>query len=123
MSQLPKITIAGVSQVEVEVTRDRNGLWTHPYIGNICHDEEALAAWLVDWNLEAQRVLLRDEDQNHPASVSYFVNRDSNISAWEPMPPEGEGWSLLSIHDRLNGPEAVFVRSVELPAEETTPCL
>jgi hypothetical protein len=32
------------------------------------------------------------------------------VKAWQPTPPEGEGWFLLTVYDTEDGPYACFAR-------------
>ena len=75
------------------VERDSDGYWTHPAHPEFGEGQDA-------------------EAEDHPAVVAYWGDAgDSNISAWEPPRPEGEGWSILSIHDTEDwGPVCVWVR-------------
>lgn len=39
------------------------------------------------------------------------------MQAWQPTPPDGEGWRLAAVIDTENGPYAYFVRPQAAPAE------
>ena len=95
------------------VQRDSEGYWTHPAHPEF---EESQSAEAAEW-FKAQRVkthiaYLESEAEDHPAVVAYWGDAgDSNISAWEPPRPRGDGWFVLSIHDTEDwGPVCVWVR-------------
>lgn len=99
------------------VQRDSDGYWAHPAHPEFEEDQDAeAAAWFNAQQLEHQIVCLESEDGDHPAYEAYWGDGDSNISAWEPPRPEGDGWFILSIHDTEDwGPVCVWVRRA--PAE------
>ncbi|WP_223308509.1 hypothetical protein [Achromobacter xylosoxidans] len=95
------------------VERDSDGYWTHPALPAFGEGQEAeAAAWSNDQQLQTHIAYLESEADDHPAAVAYWGDAgDSNISAWEPPRPEGEGWFVLSIHDtEYWGPVCVWVR-------------
>lgn len=95
------------------VQRDSDGYWTHPAHPDV---EEGLSADMVAWfkaqQLESRIAYLESEPPEHPAAINYWGDAgSSDISAWEPPRPEGEGWFVLSIHDTEDwGPVCVWVR-------------
>lgn len=100
------------------VHRDENGNWWHPGLPTFAGTDESTETspewkdWLKEQGLIATRRDLEDEDESHPVYQSYFeaADPDGNFSAWEPTPPEGDGWFLLAIGDTEDGPQAWFVR-------------
>ncbi|CAB3858705.1 hypothetical protein LMG26788_02145 [Achromobacter pulmonis] len=95
------------------VQRDSEGYWTHPAHPSFDEDQaEEARAWFGVQQLEYHIAYLESEAEDHPAVVAYWGDAgDSNISAWEPPRPEGEGWFVLSIHDTEDwGPVCVWVR-------------
>lgn len=95
------------------VQRDSDGYWTHPAHPDFEEGQDAEAAeWFKAQQLEYLIVYLESEAEDHPACINYWGDDpDSNISAWEPPRPEGEGWFVLSIHDTEDwGPVCVWVR-------------
>lgn len=100
----------------VEVKRDTDGYWSHPFVPVFAGTDAATddspkwQDWLAQQGLEQSFSRLADEDESHPAYVSYFEHESANASAWEPQPPQGDGWFLLGIDDTEDGPCAWFVR-------------
>jgi hypothetical protein len=93
------------------VVRDSDGFWFHVGVPNFDEDEdEQYNAWLKSQGLVTSYMMLEGENDTHPAYVSYFDNEDVNISAWEPVPPAGDGWFTISIHDTEDGPVWVWAR-------------
>lgn len=95
------------------VQRDSDGYWTHPAHPFFDEDQaEEARAWFDAQPLEYRIAYLESEAEDHPACVGYWGDTsDSNISAWEPPRPDGEGWFILSIHDTEDwGPVCVWVR-------------
>lgn len=95
------------------VERDSDGYWTHPAHPAFEEGQHAEAfEWLDAQQLETDIAYLESEAEDHPAVVAYWGDAgNSNISAWEPPRPEGEGWFVLSIHDTEDwGPVCIWVR-------------
>lgn len=95
------------------VQRDSDGYWTHPAHPEFEEGQHAeAAAWFDAQQLETDIAYLESEPDDHPAHINYWRDEpDSNISAWEPPRPKGEGWFVLSIHDTEDwGPVCVWVR-------------
>lgn len=99
----------------VEVVRDSDGYWIHPGLPDFDEDAGAYNEWLKAQSLETSFVWLESERDDLPAFISYFKNEDLNISAWEPTPPDGDGWFLICISDTDDGPAACYARRVDLP--------
>lgn len=63
-----------------------------------------------------------DEDDVHAWWFAHdgLTNEDmkSCMDRWNPTPPDGEGWILVSKHDTEDGPHALFVRPVQPPKNE-----
>lgn len=92
--------------------RNAKGYWTHSQYPTF---EEGVASAEIASALNAAGVtswafteMQHDLDLDHPAYVRYFDDGEADIHDWNPTPPEGEGWFLLSIHDTEDGPVAVF---------------
>ena len=105
-SQIPPV-------VAVPVTRTKEGYWLHPAIEEMLAGREGVEtaefnAWLEDNGLETSGSIWGDED-----SDEYRVYLTSgSCAAWEPEPPEGEGWFLASIFDSEDwGPECFWLRN------------
>ncbi len=94
-----------------EVQRDAEGWWTHPSIPEFDEGQEAeYRAWIKGQWLVTSFDLLEHEDADHPSYVEYYENGGTDVSAWHPTPPDGDGWFVLSIHDTEDGPVFVWAR-------------
>lgn len=98
-----------------EIQRNSDGMWTHSAWIAFCDGREYVPReevdeWLADNGLEFAVIELEYEPSDHPAFIAYFEYEDPDLHAWEPSPPTGEGWILLSIHDHEDGPVQVWVR-------------
>ena len=98
----------------VEVERDQYGYWTHPnYFEPANGNEYGLLgefdAWLDANNLELIAAYLEYDDNADEISEKYF-NGDTDISDWQPVKPDGEGWFVGSIHDTEDGPICIWLR-------------
>lgn len=96
------------------VTRDELGFWSHPDIPDFDEDGQAYRAWLKHQGLETSFASLESEDDDHPVYKSYYHDDDPDpsVAGWNPDPPKGEGWFVLSIHDTEDGPYYVWARRV-----------
>lgn len=94
------------------VSRDEVGHWMHPDIpdfdGELDGGRPAWDAWKAEQNIEV--VLLSLESDNEELATRYYENEEVDIRAWQPTPPAGDGWFLLSIADTEDGPLAWFAR-------------
>ncbi|MDY8913930.1 hypothetical protein UZS93_14015 [Escherichia coli] len=95
--------------IELPVERDECGYWTHPVYAEFCDDREYITTdefnvWLnaigIEWG-----ITYCDED--------YIFDNDGDISAWQPEPPNGDGWFVGSIHDTEDGAVCIWLRNVE----------
>lgn len=101
----------------VEPARNREGWWTHPDWPALEDGEgKQLDAWLKLIGYETFVSWMLDDGRDEVSDViARWVNGDTDILAWEPETPPGEGWYIVSIHDHEDGPVAVWLR--EKPAE------
>ncbi|MGI4846178.1 MAG: hypothetical protein ACRYF7_23050 [Janthinobacterium lividum] len=93
------------------VERDENGWWSHPGIPDCGDDIKAWHAWLEEQGLMTTYKMLEDEP-DHPLHEAWFDRGESNMASWAPMPPKGDDWFTLSIHDTEDGPAWVWARRV-----------
>ncbi|WP_213993815.1 hypothetical protein [Sodalis sp. dw_96] len=99
----------------VKPQRDENGWWSHPdYIPDL--EEDALRVefdvWLEVNGVECVARLMEDDlEPGSPEAVAW-ESLDCDCSAWNPKPPEGTGWFLVSVHDTEDGPSAVWLRKL-----------
>lgn len=98
----------------VTVTRDRNGFWTHPHYFQPADDEATPAEfgnWLVSYNLTCATCWMENDAPSHV--ITAWENGSSNMNAWQPSPPTGNGWFIGSIHDTEDGPICVWLREAQ----------
>lgn len=97
----------------VPVVRDAEGWWSHPGIPEFDEGQEAeYAAWIKAQGLLTTFASLDEENDTHPAYIEYFERSGTDVSAWAPAEPAGEGWFTISIHDSEAGPYWVWARRV-----------
>jgi hypothetical protein len=105
----------------MDVVRDKDGWWSHPGIPDFGEDMARYKAWLAAQGLETTFKMLEYEPDTHPVWQAYFDEGSTDVSAWTPPPPQGEGWFTFSIHDTEDGPVWVWARrntSVQPTAEK-----
>ena len=91
--------------------RDENGYGALPDFVNFTWPEgEELAPGAVINGSEVHVVKLMDDTAADTLILSGWLAGDGNISAWNPIAPEGEGWRLSAVVDHEEGPFAVFAR-------------
>ncbi|WP_110685109.1 hypothetical protein [Salinicola aestuarinus] len=98
-----------------ELQRNSDGMWTHSEWAAFCDQREyvhrdEVNEWLDKHGLEFSIVELESEPEDHPAYISYFDEMDPDLELWEPNPPAGDGWILLSLHDTEDGAVQIWVR-------------
>lgn len=92
------------------IVRDQNGFWTHPDYPDLeegvnLHDATSIFSQL---GVRTTSLLIEDDlDVDHPI-MARIEQGDEDVSDWQPTPPTGEGWFLLSIHSSELGPVAIF---------------
>ncbi|MES2415138.1 MAG: hypothetical protein V4614_15130 [Pseudomonadota bacterium] len=92
----------------VPVKRDEEGHWSHPHFPfGAAQDEMSLEPVGVGLGLEMAGICMSDTDL--PQEIHEAAG-EGNCSAWEPQPPEGEGWFLVTIHETEDGPAALWAR-------------
>ena len=104
-----------VSYIKPE--RDEYGYWSHPDIPYMETPGE-VKAWLSENNLEYHYLPIEDDiDCDNPAWAAYFDNGNPNVSAWEPTPPDGDGWIMIWICDSYDGACCAWVRDKKMAME------
>ena len=97
--------------VAVKVERDAQGYWTHPaLVIGCCQTRVELMHWLRWKQLECFVMTMRDEATD--AFSAGWNDGPPDASAWELVPPPGEGWFLGSVHPREEGPECYWFRQM-----------
>ncbi|WP_263147765.1 DUF550 domain-containing protein [Pseudomonas sp. RIT-PI-AD] len=95
------------------VERDEKGWWTHPEYEEWLGDRERITSAEFDawYATRAITIAIRwmDGDVTDDQFKSYF-EQDCDCSSWQPTPPCGAGWFLLSIHDTEDGPVSLWAR-------------
>ncbi|WP_162988176.1 hypothetical protein [Alcaligenes aquatilis] len=41
-------------------------------------------------------------------ATDYFEHGSGDFSGWNPSPPQGDGWFIISVHDSDDGPVALW---------------
>lgn len=110
----------------VEVMRDAEGWWSHPQylMEPEFEDVDALTleryrSYLTDRGVESSYTTMESDD--YVEFERYCETGDANCSAWTPLPPDGTGWFILSIHDTEDGPICVWGRKLKAQTGETMP--
>lgn len=94
----------------MEPQRDREGYWTHPGMPAI-ETSAQFDAWQAEQGFECSVVMLDGDDGIGAQDAGErYAEGDTDILAWQPSKPEGEGWFIVSIHDTEDGPACVWVR-------------
>ena len=101
----------------IPIKRDRCGYWSHPdycayFDGRESIPEDEYNEWLERIGMECFFTYLEDED-GIPALHRYFELGDADIHDWEPSPPDGQGWFIVSIHDTEDGPACIWMREAK----------
>lgn len=100
------------------VQRDEHGEWTHPALLALFGSRETIQpdeweSWLTSHNIEiASSSMEHDLPDDHPAWIRHFEDGHPGCVGWNPEPPAGEGWMILSIHDTEDGPIAIWYRQL-----------
>lgn len=106
----------------VDVKRDQYGYWTHPdYFepanGNEYGMPEEFDAWLDANNLGFVVAWLESDDNSLELLEKYEAG-DADISDWQPVKPDGDGWFVGSIHDTEDGPICIWLRHAAPTVQE-----
>lgn len=92
------------------VLRAPDGYWDHPHLPAFDPDDASgeMLSWLQEQRLQTAYDIFEDwAPDDHP----YIQTGTGSISDWQPQPPAGEGWFLLSIYETEdNGPVAMYGR-------------
>lgn len=95
----------------LDIQRDECGYWDHPDIPwHLLPEDADSRPWLLELGFESHFDGLCLEDS--AVSDAYFESDDPDCSAWNPQPPDGEGWFLASIYDTEDGPYACWIKPV-----------
>ncbi|WP_315707422.1 hypothetical protein [Brenneria uluponensis] len=87
--------------------RDESGFWYHPAY-NPPFEEGATAEDVRNWH--AERGMEHDYTFMSSDFCEECVYDSDTVSAWNPTPPNGTGWILVSIFDTEDGAAACWVR-------------
>lgn len=93
---------------------DNLGFWTHPDFFEPANGNEypvpgEFEAWAKDQGVEVYTLPLEADPGADDIQAAYEEG-DADISGWEPTPPIGEAWFLVSVHDTEDGPYSVWLR-------------
>lgn len=99
----------------MEPQRDSYGYWCHPDMPEI-ETSEQFDNWISSQGLQyALHCLDGDDGIGAEDAQTRYEEGDTDILAWQPSQPEGEGWFIASIHDTEDGPVCLWIRH---PTEE-----
>lgn len=97
----------------VEPARDRDGYYTHPdYPFTEEMDEPDFDYWAKLNHIESAVRYMNNDPEAEEVNERYATG-DTDILAWEPQQPEGDGWFVGSIHETEDGPVCVWLRHKE----------
>lgn len=109
--------------VPAEVVRDDCGFWVHPeviqYLCQVIGDRESMTKQeheelITHFNINLQRVEM-EWDCPEELSDKYWGDGDTDVvKDWQPTPPNGNGWFLVSVNDTEDGPVAWWAKSREI---------
>lgn len=102
-----------------EIVRDKYGFWVHPvldkYLRELLGDREFTtesehASMLIHFNINV-RCSAMEWDCTEELADKYWGEGDVNAAKeWQPTPPKGDGWFLVSINDTDDGPVAWWAK-------------
>jgi hypothetical protein len=102
-----------MSVVEIEamhVERDDNGYWFHHDVNWDAIGEEPFGPYFKALGYEVASTYLQDKVDEDVEPLRSYLAGETNITAWEPTPPTGDGWVLVAICDSEDGPFAYYIR-------------
>src|SRR5690606_25065389 len=95
-----------------ELPLDQNGWRCHPDLPQFEEGQEQdFGKYLRQQGLRYALHSLENDTspENDKIATDYFEHGSSDFSGWNPLPPQGDGWFLISIHDTEDGPVAMWV--------------
>lgn len=99
----------------MEPQRNSEGYWCHPDMPEI-ETSEQFDAWISSQGLQyAVHCLDGDDGIGAEDAQERYSEGDTDILAWQPSAPAGDGWFIASIHDTEDGPVCLWIRH---PTEE-----
>lgn len=93
----------------MEPQRNSEGYWYHPDMPEIETSEQ------FDALQYAVHCLDGDDGIGAEDALARYSEGDTDILAWQPSAPDGDGWFIASIHDTEDGPVCLWIRR---PTEE-----
>lgn len=106
--------LIGIAFRSVPVIRDENGFFQHP-VTLLLDEGTDIKAWAERYGI-TWSVVEFEFDAPENLVDQYFETGSPDCSAWNPTPPEGNGWVLANINDTDDGPVAHFFRRQEQTA-------
>lgn len=118
LSRAPAATVAEPSGANLEglakallapreIVRDAQGWLDHPALP-VCDENVRFDELLGAFGLETYfRAMDGDIDCD---AYERIVDAGNGCAEWTPTPPEGEGWTLLTVYETEDGPYAMFAR-------------
>ena len=106
----------------VELVRTDLGYYCHPTFDLYWHKKfgQAEGCSAEEWQelknyfgIEVCTVDMEDDiEVGGDLWKSFFDDGDPDVRSWNPTPPLGDGWFLLSISDLEDGPSAMWARKM-----------
>lgn len=90
------------------VERDENGYWCSRALPH-CDEDVDYAKLLSAFGLETRIV---DAESQMEIDAYEAMCEAGGCIAWTPLPPDGEGWVMVSLHDTEDGAVAFYVRPI-----------
>lgn len=111
-----------IQPVTPERNADNLGFWTHPDFFEPANGNEYPApgefeTWAKAHAVEVYTLAMEADPGADDIQLAWEAG-ESDVSAWVPTPPPGEGWFLVSIHDTEDGPYSVWLRSIAEELQE-----
>lgn len=96
----------------VEVVRSDIGYWIHPDIANMAFaTNREWELFKQQQNIEIATTCFGDDAPKHVQEA--YEDGSPDFSEWNPTPPEGDGWFMLSIYDTEDMPVCMWARRLE----------
>lgn len=100
---------ANTKNEQTALMRNEQGYGALPGFEDFAVPDEGFAPGAVVNGHEIHVVELCD-DENAKETAAFWLGGGADISAWQPIAPEGEGWYLAAVAESEQGPIAVFAR-------------
>lgn len=89
------------------------GHWLHPAVPwELIPEDTNSLPYFKEWGYDLTCISL-EFDAPEEVADQYFEHGSGDISAWEPTPPNGDGWFLIAIYDTEDGPYAAYAKPTQ----------